>query len=497
MKKFISAALTTVMAASCATGLVGCGKSGNTLRWIQLGDMQPRHEAIMEKVNEIVEDELGMKVEIEYIDTASFNEKAKMKMASGDNYDIIWTGYCNDYYSAVNLGGLMDITDYIDNIKMSDGTTVKMSDVIDKFELDSATVNGKIYGIPNMQIASNPLTLSMRKSVAEECGVDLEGLQALATSIKDAAGAKAYMEKLTSELEKIHAKRPDLYAINPGADFSSKNVYEEIVGGIGVRRDGTSTELVNIRNSEEFKVGVDYVNQWYQKGYIRSDIASKGNALTSTDEKKQCAVIQDTWKPGQDVSDEIEFGEPIVYSLMTEPYVGRANPVATMLSIGKDSKHPEEAVKLIYMLNTNKELHNLLCWGIEGEDYTLNSDGTVKEIENSGYDEVGVNAWRYGNQFIGYVTEGQPADVWEQMKTMNDNAVKSPALGFVPETDSITTELANITNVNSEYKAKVEMGTAPREEYWDEYMSKLKEAGIDKVLSELQSQYDEFIAQKN
>lgn len=242
---------------------------------------------------------------------------------------------------------------------------------------------------------------------------------------------------------------------------------------------------------------MDKTREWFEKGYIRSDIASKGNALTSADEENQYVFVQTTWKPGQDVQDEQEYGAPVVYSQFENPYVSRTNPLATMLAVGMNSKHVKEAVKFIYMMNSNKELYNLFCWGIEGTDYKKNEDGTVTEIKNSGYDNVGPDAWRYGNQFNSFIAEGQSADVWEETKAMNDSAAKSPAMGFVPKTDSIMTEIANITNVNSEYKAKMEFGTAPREEYWDEYMQKLKAAGIDKVRDEIQKQYDEFLNSKN
>lgn len=492
-KRIISAMLAIAAGVSAVGGLSGCGGSGGTLKWVQLGDKQPKNDAILEKVNEIIEPELGMKLEIEYIDTASFSEKAKMQMASGSAFDVIWAGYLNDYQTAVTLEGLKDITDYLDNIEMADGSVVKMSDAVEEYFLDAAKIDGKIYGIPNMQVVSNPLTYKVRKSVAEECGLNLETLEKAAHEVKDLSSSEKYMNMLTAEMDKVHSKRPDLYTTNPSTNPASRNIYEEIIGGVGIKKDGSSSEVVNIKDTDEFKCGVDKTREWFEKGYIRSDIASKGNALTSDDEENQCAFVQTTWKPGQEESDARKAGEEVVYSQIEVPYVSRTDPLLTMLAVSENSKHTKEAVKLIYMLNTNKELYNLLCWGIEGEDYTKNSDGTITDIENSGYD-VGKNAWRYGNQFNSFITSGQQSDVWEQTKQMNDEAVKSPAMGFVPDTNSIMTELANITNVNAEYKARMEFGTAPRSEYWDEYMQKLENAGIDKVREEIQKQYNEFLA---
>lgn len=497
MKKFMAIALSAAILTTMSAGLSGCGSNsakGGTLKWIQVGKEQSGTAAVLDKVNKIIEPELGMKVEMEFFDTASYKEKSKLKMASGENFDLIWTGYLNDYQTAVSLEGLKDITDDIKNIKMANGSTVKMSDVVEDFFMKAANVDGKIYGIPNMQVVSNPLAFKMRKSVADECGVDLKGLQEKATSMKSMADATSYMNMLTDELAKVKAKRPDLYTINPGTNAASTEFYEEIVGSVGIKKDGSSKEIVNIRDTDEFKLGVDKAREWQEKGYIRQDIASKGNAITSTDEEKQYGVTQTTWKPGQDTTDKLEMGEDVVFSYFENPYVPRTNPLATMLAVGKNSKHSQEAVKLIYLLNSNKELYNTFCWGIEGTNYKKNADGTATEIKNSGYNDISSSAWEYGNQFNSFVTEGQTADVWDQTKKMNDDAKKSPAMGFVPNTENITTEIANITNVNSEYKAKVEFGTSPRTEYWDEYMAKLKAAGIDKVREEIQKQYDKFLA---
>ena len=92
--------------------------------------------------------------------------------------------------------------------------------------------------------------------------------------------------------------------------------------------------------------------------------------------------------------------------------------------------------------------------------------------------------------------EGQPSDVWEQTEKMNDEARKSPALGFVPNVDNINSEIANISNVKAEFKAKTNYGTSPVDEWYDDYVAKLKTAGIEKVRDEMQKQYDEWKASK-
>lgn len=70
----------------------------------------------------------------------------------------------------------------------------------------------------------------------------------------------------------------------------------------------------------------------------------------------------------------------------------------------------------------------------------------------------------FGNQFNSMIMKGQEATVWEDTEKMNNEALKSPMLGFVPNTDPVTNELANLSSVGGEFNAKVRMETADASE---------------------------------
>ena len=303
MKKIISGILGLSIASTMAVGLTGCNqtaKGPETLKWICIGEKPADHDLVMAEANKIIEPELGLKLEIEYIDGAAFTEKTKMKMASGEPVDLYFTGYVNNYQTAAQMNGLYDITDMLDNIQMKDGTVAKMTDVIEQYYLDAATIDGKIYGIPNQQVISNPSCISMAKHIAEECGVDLKGIEALATTNVNTETSKALMDKMTEELAKIKAKRPDLYTINP-FNPALTNIYDDISSGVAVRSDGSSDELVITAFTDEWKYGVETVRKWFEAGYIRSDIASVAGQAQTTEEQQKYAMSSTTWKPGQEI----------------------------------------------------------------------------------------------------------------------------------------------------------------------------------------------------
>lgn len=73
-----------------------------------------------------------------------------------------------------------------------------------------------------------------------------------------------------------------------------------------------------------------------------------------------------------------------------------------------------------------------------------------------------------------------------------------PALaGFTINNENISAEIAAITNVLATYKVPLDMGTVDPEEGLPLLRQKLDEAGIDKVIDELNRQIAEYNAGKD
>jgi putative aldouronate transport system substrate-binding protein len=92
----------------------------------------------------------------------------------------------------------------------------------------------------------------------------------------------------------------------------------------------------------------------------------------------------------------------------------------------------------------------------------------------------------------------QPDDVWEKTKALNESAKVSTLYGFSFNVDSIKAESANSAAIVNEYRAAFNTGMFgdDTEKKYNEFLAKLKTAGIDKVLAEKQKQVDAFIASK-
>lgn len=80
---------------------------------------------------------------------------------------------------------------------------------------------------------------------------------------------------------------------------------------------------------------------------------------------------------------------------------------------------------------------------------------------------------------------------------MNDNAKTSRILGFNLDRDPIKIQLANCASVLSEYEGQLTEGLVENTDaFIDEMNAKLKTAGVDEIVAEVQRQIDEWLANK-
>ena len=228
-------------------------------------------------------------------------------------------------------------------------------------------------------------------------------------------------------------------------------------------------------------------HEWYKKGYIRQDLLSYEYGDT---ELAKVVFKDEGWLPGSEITTSQKAGEPVYVKPIINTMLTKSLGLSTLLSVGANSKHPVEALKMIELLNTNKEFYNLIINGLEGVHYETLEDGKIRPVENSGY-APNVD-WAFGNQFNALIKEGQDYDVWEQTEKMNEEAVKSPLLAFTLDTEPIKTEISQISAIDQEYEAELFIVEGLDGPSVAEYKKKLEAAGLQKVMDEVQRQVDAF-----
>ena len=172
-------------------------------------------------------------------------------------------------------------------------------------------------------------------------------------------------------------------------------------------------------------------------------------------------------------------------------------------AISAKSKNPEKAWEFLELLNSEKgkDLYNMLVYGIEGKHYKKVGDNQIEQFGVTGQatssSNYGLWKWNVGNTKYAYntLTDTMDPKLIDEVNT-GDHAVRSSFTGFALDTSKITTEIAQMNTVFEEFKG-LNLGTySDVDKTYEEYMAKLKTAGLEKIREEIQRQVDEFFKNK-
>ena len=278
--------------------------------------------------------------------------------------------------------------------------------------------------------------------------------------------------------------------------------FEEITGcSVGAFRTDSFDKVVNQYDTDEARAFFKLMREWYQKGFMRSDAAT---AVNDSDIRAtgNFFAAYGGWLPSSDfVSDSTPEDKRVVHIHgLNEPHLRTGNVFGSGFAISSNSKNPEKTMEFINLLNTDKYLRNLVAYGIEGVHYKAVGDNQwdlpdgVTKKSDTGYAPV---VHTQGNRFILRTRAGvEPENMWDLFKEFNETATVYPTLGFVFNPDSVMNEVTAIENVYQEYAPSLMVGAVDPDEYLPKFLEKLKSAGSDKIIAEMQKQYDEWKANK-
>ncbi|MBQ7960003.1 MAG: ABC transporter substrate-binding protein [Clostridia bacterium] len=475
LKKIILA----VMIFSLVVITAGCGgdkvaNSGDVpiVKWLIYANSPKNPEPVLEKVNEILVEKVGAKLEIEFIDTGAYSEKMNTYMAASYDYDLAFAGAGNPLVNAASKGGIQPLDKYLAEMP-------ELKAAIPDYAWELVKYQGEIYGVPNLQVLPTARAALCKVEILEKYGRSMDEFKTL--------------DDLVPFLEEMKQTEtdPEFFALSPTRDGAT-------LEALGYCDDYARVDNVYFKKAEdgtwkatykyelpEYRKQVEKMYDFYKNGYIRKDIVSAEGSTVG-----KAGITFSVYKPGIEAVYKGQ-GLDLNAAVIEKPVIEKCQALTVL---GKDSKHPVEALKILLEVNTNKELFNLLTLGIEGVHYEMVDDNTFRYIGDNTTNDYWINgAWRFGNQFNSYVQEGAEADVWEQTAAYNESAEISPFIGFAIDNKPIRTELAQLETLISRYSV-MNVGAQNPDEYYDKFLAELKTAGSEKVAAEYERQVNEFLS---
>ena len=449
-------------------------------------------DMVAEAMSEITQAEIKANVKLVPMDWGAFNEKLQLALGAKEAIDLMFTcNWANDFYTNVKNGVLLPLDDLLPTYAPGYWASIKPS------VWDAARVKGELYGAINEQIWANILGFDFRKDLLEKYNWDPATL-----------GSFEDVEKYFAMLKE---NEPDIYPTGWFNADESPTMWGGYWGLDGIAAETSlrvyedSPEPFLTVASEEYEKACVIARRWYLAGYLPAEPTTSEDFQAQMKAGKYSAVPVNSAKPGRDGEDKAKYGWDFVNCPMTpivRPWITTGSVIPTMNGIAYTCKNPERAAMLLEMLNTDVELYNLICKGIEGKhwawvDKAKNLIGMPEGVDASNNPYNPNTDWMFGNQFNAYYVDlaQAEADVWAETRALNEGALVSPAMGFAFDQVPVETQIAQVSSA-SEYGQPLTQGLVDTDEFLDTHIQLIRSAGGDEIVAEAKKQLDAWRASK-
>ena len=455
---------------------------------------------------------------VEFIDVPfeEYSEKFSQVLASGEGVDLAWTGWLINKPQNIADGNLRPLDDLL--AEYGQGIVDILGENV--VEIHRNAADGKLYYLPSWQgLCGERRGWLVVTEIAELAGdtwiEDTEAaLNKWRNNYSGIEDFQAVLDQATKYLAAAKEAGKLGAGINTGRAFGwsmYNGMYSFLgVGGaeIGITYcDGTFTVKDGVAG-EHYKLYAKTMADWYKEGYIRSDIMSVDTSTLTTPKNGE---ITDT-----------------TYVFSCDPYLTEADQEAAIADAGMDMTYlpieenaylilggdtsyaipycadePERAMMVLNAIYSQPDLYNTLIYGIEGEDYTKNADGTITTsyvgASPTADDSYGIQRWIIGSCKNALINNGTDPNYYADLEALESTARVNPFLNFTFDRTNVEGICASILNVYYEYGPQLDNGVAGDnwEELYNNYMAARKDAGIEELVTEFQNQLNAYIEANN
>jgi len=453
--------------------------------------------------------------------------KAEVVMPSGETREAEVEKALNDYLISINAGVLCDmvlidggaratqltlmLTDPDDGIDLfgwrfySDVSSLVQNDQIISLEkykevypelwtmfpesvYNACKVNGELYSMPAADAFGGHTVYCLRKDIADAIGV---------TELRNTLITE---EQLLDIMLKAEALHPELdYIPNPvtpsymGIDNFGLDESLGVLLNRGINQD----TIVNYYASDAFRDYLAKTKVWEENGIFVTDPLN--NTTGSIDDNETGGAMFDAYscEYAQAIQDgQIRKYETVIFQL--NDWVGTNSNVVNGWNISAVCKHPDAAMKLLYLMMTDETVLRYFSLGIEGLTYKVKENGTATLADGVDGNTVGwyvYAPWWYPNPCLSIPFDTDYVDYYTNMMACWNYSADhfSKAMGFVFNKEPVYDQYAACTSLVNEYRKALLYNQVDQESTLAKFNEELEQNGINEIIAEMQKQYDAFL----
>ena len=353
-----------------------------------------------------IEEATNVTLDITSIDSGDYNQKVSLMINAGEAAYIIPKTYDESPY--VDGGAIVPISDYTQYMPY-------FTDFVEKYNMqdDLKTItksDGKFYKLPGMlESHIQDYKFMIRKDILDAAGVDVPAIEKDWTwdDLYDAlVKVKAYMvsEGMIKESDYVLS---DLWCGSEVTDGSGGNLLKLMAGsydvqagwsiGNGMLYDSTKDEWYFGPTSDNFKAYLSEVTKYVQGGILDPETFTQDNQTACNKfYRGETAILSvnrsqyTSWLANLD--ENLGAGNYETYLCLIPRgektnYLPENSRLENGVMISKralDELGEEGFIKMIRFVDWlfySHEAYNLTKWGVEGETYQVNADGTKSLLD--------------------------------------------------------------------------------------------------------------------
>lgn len=487
-----------------------------TIQMMMIGPgPQEDTEKVIAAFNEMLQ-EYVPNTTVEFIPVLSseYKDSFNRMLATGESVDLAWVGYLTSLTSDMKDGNLMPLDDLLE--EYGQGIVNELG--ADKLDMHRYS-DGKLYYAFSWQgLYGGKYGFQIPKEFAELTEETypnwLEDTRKIIDHYWNEETTPENLELCLDQFEKYYEvlkANGKLYGGHAGKDSLHQFAFPQaaefyitpgssaglIASGTCVHHGDETFTVVDSYASDFMKAYFGRMAEWYQKGYIREDVLSTTfKEVTNGEWDDTCVVMKLHNLKNEDELMQYEASKGVeLVGIEVQRRGMISTGSATGMAIPYCADEPERAMMVLNALYTVPELYQLLVYGIEGEHYTSNDDGTITHVGlNTSSSPYGLANWFFGTCKNSLAESAGKLEYYDNLMELEKDAYANPFMNFAVDSTSFADISSALSALDKEYLDTLRLGVkgADWEAYYNEYIAARKAVGIDKLIEEVQKQLDDY-----
>lgn len=421
-------------------------------------------ERISEALSRITLERLGFAVCLSQASLNGYDTALSTRFLNGMVPDLFCYSGAEDLLRYAQEGRALPLDDWI-----SPTSQLRFCQPVELWKY--VKINGQIYAVPANNSLNYCLAFCARADIAAELGVSSEDIRS--------------WDALHELLLRVHREYPEMIPVVPHSGSTIPTLGQDPLGdNLGVLMGNTGTQVENLYASPLYFETCLRMRQWYQEGLILP------RAFTTRYSSDHMMHLYNGFGFFASINEErlqarsYSYGAPLLTFPLTD-CIANSSSVTLGWCVSSSSPYKEQAIELLELLCTDPTVCDLCVYGQEGIDYTRLDEHTVTTPAQAPEDVWEPVSYSWPNRKLASRWVSSLGDIPSMPVAA---AYRSPAMGFMFDTDAVRQESNRCLAVVSKYNNALLCGYLDPEAAIPAFLQELEMAGIDTIIQEKQAQ---------